>query len=90
MQEIVDMDDIRSELSLCFEIRYVDFTGISHVEWYYADYFTGGILLHIDENFQTPLQIYTNAERVDMNDLDDESLLSSVAIDFMSQLIGDY
>ena len=51
---------------MCFEIKYVDFTGKKHWELYIVDY-DEGILHCLNENYNTPLEVYTTARSINLD-----------------------
>lgn len=82
IQKKVNINFVTSELSLCFEIRYTDFTGVNHEEWYYADY-TLGTLTLIDEDFNIPKEKYLNAKSIDIEDVkDNDAIITQLAEDY--------
>lgn len=83
IQENLGMPYIASQLSLCFEIRHTDFAGNSHEEWYYADYFNGGLLKYMDENFYLPLNKYLDAKSIHMEEVyGNDSIIDIITKDY--------
>lgn len=83
IQNNVELPYITSELSLCFEIKYIDFVGNSHIEWYYADYFNGGLLQYINKDFVLPLEQYSNAKRIHMDEiLENDNVIAIISKEY--------
>lgn len=83
IQGNLEMPNIASQLSLCFEIRYTDFAGNSHEGWYYADYFNGGLLKYMDKNFYLSLDQYLDAKSIHMEEAyGNDSIIDIITKDY--------
>lgn len=88
IQENLEMLYIASQLSLCFEIRYIDFVGNFHEEWYYANYSNGGLLEYMDKNFYLPLDQYLDAKSIHMEEVyGNDNIIDIITKDYEEVLV---
>lgn len=76
-------------LDLCFEIEYVDFADKKHTEWYFANY-DEGILHCLNENYHTPLDVYTTDRNINLDSLNysqRDAIIQQLAEEFERNLL---
>ncbi len=73
-------------LDLCFEIKYVDFMGENHEEWYWVDYNESSIHC-LNESYSTPLEVYKTDRSINLDDLESNDIIRELAKEFESNLL---
>lgn len=87
--ERIASQNILISLDLCFEIKYVDFMGEKHEEWYIANYDDGSIHC-LNENYHVPLEVYTTDRSINFDNLNyskRDDIVKKLSKEFESNLL---